>query len=160
MRLKIKSHSTGTPNMIPTIDILFQLVIFFVLACRFAVVEQFPVPVPDKCASAKPQPEDQRNIVTVTVMKAADSEGIECAVGAEKLPEAQGRELAIRITEKLNEKLGTSGDITVGATSGRPLSRIVCLRIAKDVPFGQSQYALAAVAASSATDIQMAVLKN
>jgi biopolymer transport protein ExbD len=148
MKLKIKSHSTGTPNMIPTIDILFQLVIFFILACQFAVVEQFPVTVPDKCTSAKTPPQDQRNIITVTVMNAALGDGIECAVGNEKLTDADGKVLAARIAEKLNEKLSTANQ------------RIVCLRIAKDVPFGQTQYALSAVAQSSATDIQMAVMKN
>jgi biopolymer transport protein ExbD len=147
MRLNFKSHSTGTPNMIPTIDILFQLVIFFILACQFAVVEQFPISVPDKCAAAKPPPQDQRNIITVTVMNAASGDGIECAVGNEKLSDSNGKTLAARIAEKLNEKLTAD-------------QRIVCLRIAKDVPFGQTQYALAGVAQSSATDIQMAVLKN
>jgi hypothetical protein len=34
------------------------------------------------------------------------------------------------------------------------------LRIDKDVPFAQAQYALAGIAASSATDIQLAVLKD
>ena len=153
--------------MIPTIDILFQLVIFFILACQFAVVEQFPITVPDKCAAAKTAPQDQRNIITVTVMNSAKGDGIECAVGNEKLSNTDGKALAARIAEKLNEKLGVpAGDITVGATGGRPLSqpssiqRIVCLRIAKDVPFGQTQYALAGVAQSAATDIQMAVMKN
>ena len=148
MMLKIKSHSTGMPNMIPTIDILFQLVIFFVLACQFAVVEQFPVSVPDKCTSAKPQPQDQRNIVTVTIMNADSGKGIQCAIGAEKLALSDGKELAAQIKETLDERLSVASH------------RIVCLRIAKDVPFGQSQYALAGVAQSTATDIQMAVLKN
>ena len=147
MQLKLRQHLTNVPNMIPTIDILFQLVIFFILACQFAVVEQFPVSVPDKCAAAKPQPQDQRNIITVTVMNATSGDGIECAVGNEKLSDTNGKALAARIAEKLNEKLIAD-------------QRIVCLRIAKDVPFGQSQYALAGVAASCATDIQMAVLKN
>jgi biopolymer transport protein ExbD len=148
MKLNFKSHSTGTPNMIPTIDILFQLVIFFILACQFAVVEQFPISVPDKCAAAKTSPQDQRNIITVTIMNAASGDGVECAIGGEKLAKADGKSLAARIAEKLNEKLTAAGQ------------RIVCLRIAKDVPFGQTQYALSGVAKSAATDIQMAVQKN
>jgi biopolymer transport protein ExbD len=148
MKLKIRPHSTGTPNMIPTIDILFQLVIFFVLACRFAVTEQFPVPIPDKCTAARPQPDDQRNILTVTLMKSSYGQSVECAVGATRLPLSEGKELAARIREAINERLNSANE------------RIVCLRIARDVPFGQSQYALAGIAASSATDIQMAVLKN
>lgn len=134
--------------MIPTIDILFQLVIFFILACQFAVVEQFPISVPDKCTAAKTAPQDQRNILTVTIMNAASGDGIECAVGNEKLADTDGKTLAASIAEKLNEKLTAVNQ------------RIVCLRIAKDVPFGKTQYALAGVAQSSATDIQMAVLKN
>jgi hypothetical protein len=37
--------------------------------------------------------------------------------------------------------------------------RVVILRIDKDISFSQAQYALAGVAASSATDIQLAALK-
>jgi biopolymer transport protein ExbD len=149
MRLKLRPHSTGVPNMIPTIDILFQLVIFFILVCRFSVFEQFPVPLPDKCAYAKPPQDDQRNIVTVTVMKTSDDQ-LECAVGDRRLYETDDKAMAVRIAHVLNEKLEN-------AASGR---RTVCLRIAKDIPFEKTQYALAAVAQSTATDIQIAVLKN
>jgi len=38
--------------------------------------------------------------------------------------------------------------------------RVVTLRIDKDVCFTEAQYALAGVAASTATDIQLAALKN
>jgi len=38
--------------------------------------------------------------------------------------------------------------------------RIVTLRIYRDVHFAEAQYAQAAIAASTATDIQLAVLKN
>jgi biopolymer transport protein ExbD len=149
MKLKIKSHLTGTPNMIPTIDILFQLVIFFVLACQFAVTEQFPIAVPDKCAAAKPQPEDQRNITAVTIMNAASGDGVECAVGGEKLAQVDEEILADKITEALDKKMDAAGH------------HVVCLRIAKDVPFRQSFCAIKGIwNCDKATDIQMAVLKN
>jgi len=149
MQFKLKPHMTGTPNMIPTIDILFQLVIFFILACQFAVTEQFPISVPDKCAAAKPQPQDQRNILTVTVMNSAKGDGIECAVGGEKLAQVDEKILADRITAALEKKLDTAD------------RHVVCLRIAKDIPFRQSFCIIKGIwNCDKATDIQMAVLKN
>ena len=145
MRIKISQSFTIVPNMIPTIDILFQLVIFFMLACQFAVIEQFPISVPDECSFAMASGSDERAITMVTLMKSPSAGGIELAVGADKkIATEGGAMMATEIAELVNEKR----------------NRVVCLRIAKDIPFEQSQYALKGVAQSAATDIQMSVLKE
>jgi hypothetical protein len=38
--------------------------------------------------------------------------------------------------------------------------RVVTLRIDKDIPYAEAQYALAAVAKSTATDIRLAAIKD
>ncbi len=40
---------SGTFNMTPIIDIVFLLIIFFLVVCQFIEAENFPVAVPDGC---------------------------------------------------------------------------------------------------------------
>ncbi|MCJ7692830.1 MAG: hypothetical protein MUO22_05390, partial [Sedimentisphaerales bacterium] len=73
----------------------------------------------------------------------------EFAVGAEKV-EADYTDLAEKLARLIDVRL-----------ADLPRDRkVVTLRIDRDVRFAQAQYALAAVAASEATDIQLAVLKT
>jgi biopolymer transport protein ExbD len=149
MKLNLSNTYTAVPNMIPTIDILFQLVIFFMLACQFAVVEQFPIPVPDNCFAAKIPEERAQKVTIVTLMKSSSGE-LELAVGPEKITAADGKAMSAEIASLINDSIRNQP----------PQNRIVSLRIAKDIPFEQSQYAIKGVAISEATDIQMSVLKD
>jgi biopolymer transport protein ExbD len=147
MQINLKSGLTSVPNMIPTIDILFQLVIFFMLACQFAVVEQFPIPVPDECAYAAPARPDQ---LSLTITMARNEAGqVLLAVGSEKITVSHDKDLTDEIIELINE-----------AIPDPKMHGIVCLRIARDMPFAEYQYALKAVAKSNAAEIKMAVLKE
>jgi len=136
-------------NMTPIIDIVFLLIIFFLVVCQFIEAENFPVTVPDDCQFARSDPEPGAQVTTVTVMKTT-AEKIVFAVGPEKIP-ASGN---VDIVEKLTELI----DICLSDLP--PERRVVTLRIDKDICFAEAQYALAAVVASSATDIQLAALKN
>jgi len=72
------------------------------------------------------------------------------AVGSEKIPASEGSDLTEQIARLVDFGLRN-------LPSDR---RVVTLRIDRDVCFAEAQYALAAVAASSATDIQLAVLRD
>lgn len=136
-------------NMTPIIDIVFLLIIFFLVVCQFIEAENFPVTVPDGCDFAESDAEQQEQITTVTVMKAADG-SINFAVGAKKITASSPSDLTEQIARLVDTNLKNS-----------PASRrIVTLRIDKDVNFAQAQYALAGVAASTATDIKLAALKD
>ena len=136
-------------NMTPIIDIVFLLIIFFLVVCQFIEAENFPVIVPDGCEFAQNNTEHQQQVTTVTVVKTSEAES-EFAVGSQKVVAAEFDELVGKLAELINERL-----------KELPAEhRVVTLRIDEDVCFGQAQYALAAVAASSATDIKMAVLKK
>ena len=149
-------------NMTPIIDIVFLLIIFFLVVCPFIEAENFPVTVPDDCQFAQSDPEPGAQVTTVTVMKtAADEVGF--AVGSEKISASdyaegsQTQKNAFGVPD-IVEKLAQLIDIHLSDLSGD--RRVVTLRIDKDICFAEAQYALAAVASSSATDIQLAALKN
>jgi biopolymer transport protein ExbD len=136
-------------NVIPLVDILFQLIIFFSLACQFIEAENFPVTVPDNCKFAKTGDQPGAQITTVTVMRdGLGKSGF--AVGSEKIASSNFGEAAERAAALLDARLK---DIPAD-------SRFVTLRIDKDVPYSEAQYALVAVAKSTATDIRLAAIKD
>ena len=142
------SNDVRSFNMTPIIDIVFLLIIFFLVVCQFIEAENFPVTVPDGCEFAQSDPEPGAQVTTVTVMKTT-AEKIVFAVGSEEIS-ASGNVMVEKLTELIDIRLS---DLP-------PERRVVTLRIDKDICFAEAQYALAAVAASSATDIQLAALKN
>ena len=136
-------------NMTPIIDIVFLLIIFFLVICRFIEAENFPVAVPDGCEFAQNKEDSLADLTTITVMKAGNDKS-DFAVGSEKITEAGYS----RIVEKLAELI----DIRLKDIPQR--RRVVTLRIDKDVCFDHAQYALAGVAASCAKDVRLATLKD
>ncbi len=140
---------SGTFNMTPIIDIVFLLIIFFLVVCQFIEAENFPVTVPDGCEFAQSDPEPEAQVTTVTVMKTA-KERSEFAVGSEKILVSNYDDLVDRLVQLIDVQLS---DLP-------PDRRVVTLRIDKDVCFAEAQYALAGIAASSATNIQLATLKD
>ncbi|MHC4394095.1 MAG: ExbD/TolR family protein [Planctomycetota bacterium] len=136
-------------NITPIIDIVFLLIIFFLVVCQFIEAENFPVNVPDDCEFAASVPEPGTGLTTVTVMKTADG-GSDFAVGSEKIITTDYTDMVEDIARLINIRLKD-------LPSNR---RVVTLRIDKDTCFADAQYALAGIAESSATDIQLAVLKQ
>lgn len=136
-------------NMTPIIDIVFLLIIFFLVVCQFIEAENFPVDVPDKCEFAQNDNEPGAQLTTVTVMKTSD-DNVAFAVGSEQVGLSNDYEIAEQLARLIDIQLNNLP----------PHRRIVTLRIDRDIPFAQAQYALAAVAQSSATNIQLAALTN
>lgn len=135
--------------MTPLIDIVFLLIIFFLVISQFIDAENFPIAVADECNFAQSDPENKGQIVTLTVLKEKNGAG-EFAVGSEKIENWTTTNITQRLAEMIDNNLKDR-------TSDQ---RIVTLRIDSDVPFSQAQFALAGVAASSASDIRLAVLKE
>ena len=123
--------------------------IFFLVVCQFIEAEKFPVAVPAGCEFADSDVRPGAGLTTLTVIK-TDNERSDFAVGSEKITASNYANIADKLTQLLNIRLKDSaGD-----------RRVVTLRIDKDVSCKQFQHALAAVAASSATDIRLATLKD
>ena len=155
MPLKIPDRSNSgvqSFNMTPIIDIVFLLIIFFLVVCQFIEAENFPVTVPDDCRFAQSDIDPGTQVTTVTVMKTTEDD-VAFAVGSEKVTAAAYPDL-IGLADKLAQL------IDARLRDLPPEHRIVTLRIDKDICFADAQYALAAVAASSATDIQLAAIKE
>ncbi len=148
----IRLNNTGelmSLNLTPVIDIVFQLIIFFAVTCQFIEAENFPVTVPDNCKFANTDEKPGTQITTVTVIKAGLGRSY-FAVGSEKVAASNYEKIADRLTVFLDTRLK---DLPAE-------NRVVTLRIDKDVPFAEAQYALAAIAKSSATDIRLAAFKD
>lgn len=135
-------------NITAIIDIVFLLIIFFALVCRFIEAENFTVNVPDACHAARSNPRPGDAVTTLSVMKT--DQKTEFAVGSEKIVTSDKLQLVARLAELINSSFETS-------STDR---RIITLRIDRDVCYASAQYALAAVAESAATDVQLAALKD
>jgi biopolymer transport protein ExbD len=141
--------SSGGFNITPIIDIVFLLMIFFVVVSRFIEAENFEVKVPDKCDYAQKQQAHTNKITTITVMS-GDNGASEYAVCAEKIKAVNYDELVSKTTDLVNMYLEKIPEE----------SKVVTLRVDKETTFGQAQYALAAIALSNATKIKLAVFKE
>ncbi|HUT29159.1 MAG TPA: biopolymer transporter ExbD [Sedimentisphaerales bacterium] len=142
---------SGGLNVTPIIDIVFLLIIFFLVVCRFIEAENFPVSVPDRCSFAQSSREPGVPLTTVTVMRTENAGEVSFAVGPERIALSEnGDGLVVRLAELIDARL-----------RGSPAhGRTVVLRVDKDVCFADAQYALAGIAASCATDIELAALKD
>ncbi|UCF44372.1 MAG: biopolymer transporter ExbD [Planctomycetota bacterium] len=136
-------------NMTPIIDIVFLLIIFFLVVCQFIEAENFPVAVPDGCNFAQGELEPGAQVTTVTVIRTVEGPS-QFAVGPEKISRSDN----VNVVDKLAELI----DIRLEDLPAD--DRVITLRIDRNVCFAEAQYALAAVAASTATDIKLATFKD
>ena len=143
------SAKSASFNITPLIDIVFLLIIFFLVVCQFIEAENFPVTVPDGCDFAQNGSDPGVPVTTVTVMKTSAGSTV-FAVGPEKVLASEGPDLTEQIARLVDFGLRN-------LPSDR---RVVTLRVDREVCFSEAQYALAAIAHSSPTDIQLAVLRD
>jgi biopolymer transport protein ExbD len=138
-----------TFNVTPLIDIVFLLIIFFTLISQFMDAENSPLKVPDNITQAKDPADYDSQLTTLTVMKNSTGK-IDFAVGSKKVASNDHFEMVQQMTSLLDAQL-----------KNLPADkRIISLRIDKNITYDQAQYALAAIAKSSAFDIQLAALKD
>jgi biopolymer transport protein ExbD len=142
-----EKEPTMSFNMTPVIDIVFLLIIFFALVFKFIEAENFPVAVPDNCNFAQNSAEQSAS-TTITVIK--NQSGISgFAVSSEKISVANYNEIPSKLADLINQRLKTATN-----------DKTVTLRIDKDIPYSEAQFALAGIAKSSAKDIRLAVIKE
>ena len=134
-------------DMTPIIDVVFLLIIFFMLVAQFIAAEQFKVSVPDEIQTAQTQGIEEKRPLTITVLPDAP-QGVTCAIGSEKLDSVQGKDMKLLITAAINDYLAEN-------TSADPTVRLRCDRA---VPFGQVKYILSGIAQSRAENLDWAVL--
>ncbi|MDD5459069.1 MAG: biopolymer transporter ExbD [Phycisphaerae bacterium] len=133
-------------NMTPVIDIVFLLIIFFVVVFEFIDVDD-KVTVPDNCVFARENEPAKSLLPVITVFQSQEDE-YSFAVDSKQL-DGNG-DMTEQMRQLIDQRLERlSAD-----------RRIVTLKIDKDVPFSQAKYALAAVAKSAAEKVRIAAFKE
>lgn len=135
--------------MTPVIDIVFLLIIFFMIVCQFIVAENFQVSVPDDISSGQQNDEQDSKTTTVSVILAGGG-SVSYAVGS-KVVASSGDD---RISEAI------SAEIDLQLSSLPQEKRVVGLRVDREVIFKDSQFAIAGISESSATDIKLSVIRQ
>ncbi|NLK42368.1 MAG: biopolymer transporter ExbD [Planctomycetes bacterium] len=132
-------------DMTPVIDVVFLLIIFFMLVCQFIVAERFRVQVPEDIVSAGKSQDDDRILTLVVVPQ---DKGVVYAVDNERLDVANAADLSAVIAAAIDEHFRT-------ADPQQP--RIVWLRCDKSAFFGDVRPVLEGIARSRATHVDWAV---
>lgn len=132
-------------DMTPVIDVVFLLIIFFMLVCQFIVADRFRVQVPEQIVSAVALREDQR-LLTLTV--APQGPDVLYAVDHERLNTTDAADVSALITAAIDEHYRDT-------PPDQP--RIVRLRCDRTAVFGNVRPVLEGIARSTATDVDWAV---
>ncbi len=144
---KRRSFEAESFDMTPIIDVVFLLIIFFMLVCQFIAAEQFQVEVPDHISSAQKNETSRTQPLTITVM-AAENEQSVCMVGSEKLRAVKGSDQAMLIQSAIDDFL----------SENKTSERTIRLRCDKTATFGDVKHILSGISNSQATDLEWAVL--
>lgn len=150
MSLVINKNRDIKPfNMTAIIDIVFLLIIFFVVTYQFMDTENLPVNIPDECGYAKEPEDSEQGMVTVTVIQQTQDKVL-FAVAGEVVNVSADEKPDIQMTRLIDVNLDRMADA----------DRTVVLRIDRDVCFRDAQHALSAIAESSAVNIKLAAFKG
>ncbi len=137
----------SVPDLTPIIDVVFLLIIFFLLVFQFISIERTDVQVPESIRSAQPAAEE----VLATVTVGRDKEGkVFFQVDGVPAEAAELRGMPSVIAEMIDRHAAQKADSR----------KIVRLRCDRQIPFGTARYALEGIARSTATDIQWSVMKE
>lgn len=134
-------------NMTPVIDVVFLLIVFFVVVFQFIGTESSQVDLPEGCNFAEGDDDGQIWPATIT-MRRTDEGQISFVVGTEKIKAAGRTELVQMMQRSLNGHLQNLPED----------ERVVVLRIDKNIRCADAQYALVAAAESSASGLRLATL--
>ena len=135
----ILKPGAGEPfNMTAMIDIVFLLIIFFMLVCQFIAQENYELVIPDDCASAVVETLDD-DAVTVSVF--SNDEGVAYAVRAKTFAAS---ELANAISMETAKK-----------SNG-----LVHLRADKGLTYRDVQIALQALSKAGVQRVQLAAYRE
>ncbi|MEN6306279.1 MAG: biopolymer transporter ExbD [Anaerohalosphaeraceae bacterium] len=137
----------GGFDLTPVIDVVFLLIIFFMLVCQFGAAEHFEALLPDKIKAADPTQFQIDSTVSVNVVQ--QEEGIVYAIGSDVLSGSDPELLTTMICAGIDSRLADGN-----------ASRIVRLRCDKHVPFEKIRPVLAGISQSKAEKIQWAAFKE
>ena len=142
---RIISHkSYFALNMMPIIDIVLLLIIFFVFVCRYIAAENFIIAVPDEATNALVDVVDNSNFITVSVWFDEFDRRYFCAVGSD-IVDINDATAANEITALINDSVDRIGE-----------DAIVNVRMEKGIIFSDYSSVIAAISNSRAEDLYIA----
>jgi biopolymer transport protein ExbD len=145
---RIREHKGYfTFNMMPIIDIVMLLIIFFMFVCRYIEAENFAILVPDEATNAITDEQDP-GFITVSVWLDDYEDLFYCAVGAEVIDITDGVDIT-SVMSLINGRIDEDNENT-----------IVNLRMNRDIRFNRYSDIIKAISASNATDIAIAALDD
>jgi biopolymer transport protein ExbD len=145
-RFRESSDASDGFNITPVIDIVFLLIIFFLLVCRFIETQPDEVDLPEGIDSAESL-EDGVSPVVVTMTESKNNP--EAYINGE-LFSLNGDDSAASACAKINSLVETA----------QPNRKVVTLKIDKAVTCRNFKHILKVVAESSIEDIRLVVIKE
>lgn len=127
-------------NLTPVIDIVFLLIIFFLLVCNFISTDSAQVNVPENCQNARSY-NRQTQLIDLAVSTSDDK--------VYYFVQSSPADVTT-LPKVLNDHLQKFPED----------KRIINLRIDRNISFDKAKHALAAIAQSNATDIRISSFKD
>ncbi len=134
-------------NMMPIIDIVLLLIIFFMFVCRYIAAENFAVRVPDEATNALNETESS-DFVTVSVWFDDFEDRLYCAIGAESVDITEGADV-MDLASKINTRAADVGE-----------DAVVNLRMNEELVFQQYEDVIKAISISNAKDLSIAAFEK
>ena len=180
-RSLLRAEGHGQFNMTAMIDVVFLLIIFFMLICQFIVRENYDLVVPDDCSGAVVPDSVDRNAVTVSVFRSGSDEAGGSARSRKNEDESgvTGRRLrggseegvvyAVRSRrydpresayEGSAELLWTAMVDDITEQTARKADALVHLRADRELRYGEVQEALLAVSRAGVRQVQLAAFRS
>lgn len=135
-------------NMMPIIDIILLLIIFFIFTVRYIAAENFTIEVPEDVPNALSDEDAGSNFITLSVWYDDFERMRFCAVGADVVDITEGIN-----TGRLVELINSYAENIEG-------NAVVNLRMQKSMEFAQYSGIIQAISLSNATDISIAAFEQ
>lgn len=167
-RSPLRFGAAGQFNMTPMIDVVFLLIIFFMLICQFIVQENYKLTIPDDCSNAIVPEELDPGAITVSVFPRPGAVvSLEADISDDT--DASGPVLyAVRARQfdPDNARYQNDSDVLIAemteeikSEAARKNNPMIHLRADKDLTYGQVQKALLALAQAGITRVQLAAFR-
>ena len=156
----LRFHTNAQFNITPMIDVVFLLIIFFMLSCLFIVQENYALEVPDNCPAAIVPDALDRNAITMSVFtdpsadQNAEKKAVLFAVRAKLFDPRSGDYTANP------DKLLADMTESIGRQAKNKPNPLVYLRADRDLTYSDVQDSLIALSRAGINRVQLAVFRT
>ncbi|MBL7107470.1 MAG: biopolymer transporter ExbD [Phycisphaerae bacterium] len=138
-----------TFNITPIIDIVFLLMIFFVVVSRFIETNNLDIKTPDLCDFAENK-KDAHPASTVLSITSSPTDDVSFFIDSQKIQADSPQNLQPLLTSKINEKIQTSSN----------KDGVIIFRADQNALYEDIELGLLALSKSNAKKIKLAVQKQ